>query len=133
LRKPEVISDLVDKYGDKILPVRLDVTKPEEIVAAFKKAEEKFGRIDVVFNNAGYTLLGEIESTPDDYGRNVFETNFWGTLNVAREAVRFFREINKPVGGRLITITSIVATVTSPGLGFYGAAKHGKADSELKN
>ncbi|KAF8814846.1 NAD(P)-binding protein [Phlegmacium glaucopus] len=124
LRKPEAIADLVAKYGDKVCPVRLDVTKPNEIKEAFNKAVEKFGRIDVVFNNAGYSLLGDVETTPDDYGRNSFETNFWGSLNVAREAIRTFREVNKPIGGRLITTTSIVATVTSAGLGMYGAAKH---------
>lgn len=104
-----------------MLVVKLDVTKPAEIAAAFERAREVFGRIDVVLNNAGYGSLGEIEAQPDDVARGVFEVNFWGAANVSREAVKFFREANKPQGGRLIQITSMAGILGNPGIGYYTA------------
>jgi len=68
----------------------MDVSKPQDITDAFAQAEIHFGRIDVVFNNAGYAIMGEVEGTPDDQARALFEVNFWGAVNVSKEAVRFF-------------------------------------------
>ncbi|KAK7444363.1 hypothetical protein VKT23_015381, partial [Stygiomarasmius scandens] len=125
LRKPEVLNELVAKYSqEKLLVLKLDISQPDEISAAFSKAIETYGRIDFVFSNAGYTMLGEIESTPHDMARKMFETNFWGSMNVARESVRVFREMNKPQGGHFIQITSIVGIVASAALGYYTASKH---------
>lgn len=125
LRKPEVLSELAARYPkDRLLTVKLDVTQPSDIAAAFETARAAFGRIDIVFNNAGYAILGEIESVPDDVARKLFETNFWGAMGVAREAVRFFREVNTPQGGHLISITSMLSVATSGALGYYTASKH---------
>ncbi|TFY60676.1 hypothetical protein EVJ58_g4990 [Rhodofomes roseus] len=125
LRKPSAIDDLVQKYPkERLLVVRVDVSKKDEIAAAFEKAREVYGRIDVVFSNAGYGILGETESVPEDTARKLFDTNFWGALNVALEAIRFFRDVNKPQGGRLINNSSIVGVTPSPGVSFYGATKH---------
>ncbi len=54
--------------------------------------------IDVVFDNAGYGLIAEVKGTTEDRARIMFDVNFWGATNVSREAVRFFREVNKPAG-----------------------------------
>lgn len=125
LRKPEMLDDLVIQYPrEKLLVLKLDVTKITDIVGAFVKVKDTFGRIDIVFNNAGYGILGEVESTPEDTARAMFETNFWGSMNVARESVKFFRDVNKPIGGRLINITSVAAVITTAGLGYYAASKH---------
>ncbi|KAI0675597.1 NAD-P-binding protein [Trametes maxima] len=126
LRKPEAVADLAAKYpNDRLLTLQVDVTIPGDIVSAFKKTKEVFGRLDVVVSNAGYAVLGEIEGTPDDAARAMFEVNFWGATHVLQEAVKFFREVNAPgIGGRIIQITSGTAIVGYPACGFYSASKH---------
>ena len=127
LRKPEVLQDFASQYpSNQLLVLRLDVTKPQEIKDAFTKAKEAFGRVDVVFNNAGFAAFGEAEATPDDVARYIFEVDFWGAVHVSQEAVRFFRDENKPQGGRLIQNSAAVGLAVSQGLAFYGAAKHGQ-------
>ncbi|KAF8555531.1 NAD(P)-binding protein [Imleria badia] len=123
LRKPEVLSELAVKYPDRLLVLRLDVTKPAEVTAAFAASRERFGRIDVVVNNAGFCVLAEVEGTTDDSARSVFEANFWGASYVSREAVRLFREDNKPMGGRLLQISSTAGILSSAGIGYYSASK----------
>ncbi|KZT72439.1 NAD(P)-binding protein [Daedalea quercina L-15889] len=115
LRKPEDPS--------RLLILQLDVTRIEQIQETFAEAVTAFGRIDVVFNNAGYALLGEVEGTPDDAARAVLEVNLWGAVNVTREAIRVFREVNVPQGGRLLQVSSSVAVGSLPALGFYAASK----------
>ncbi len=127
LRKPEVLNDFKAEYTpEQLLVLRLDVSKSDEIKAAFAKAKEVFCRVDVVFNNAGYAVMGELESMPDELARAMFEVNFWGAVHVSQEAVRFFREENKPQGGRLIQNSAAVGLVTLPIMGAYAAAKHGE-------
>ncbi|KAF8996896.1 NAD(P)-binding protein [Cyathus striatus] len=124
LRKPEAISDLASKYPtSQLLIVKVDVKKEDEILSAFKAAEEKFGRVDVVYNNAGYGTLAEIEGTPADVARDMFEVNFWGATSVSREAIRFFRDVNKPSGGRLLQVSSMGGASAAPALGYYCASK----------
>ena len=127
LRKPEVLNDFAAQYtSEQLLVLRLDVSKPDEIKAAFAKAKEAFGRSDVVFNNAGYAVAGELEGVPDKSARMMFEVNFWGSAHVSQEAVRFFREENKPPGGRLLPNSAGVGLVTMPRFGYYPATKHGE-------
>ncbi|KII84269.1 hypothetical protein PLICRDRAFT_46126 [Plicaturopsis crispa FD-325 SS-3] len=125
LRKPDALKDLSDKYPkERLLVLKLDVSKPAEIEHAFSDAEKAFGRIDVVFNNAAYGVLGEIEGTPEDVARAMFDVVFWGAANVSRAAVRFFREVNKPgVGGLLLQVSSMAAYDGLPGVGYYSASK----------
>ncbi|KAJ3488438.1 hypothetical protein NLI96_g2858 [Meripilus lineatus] len=126
LRKPEVLDHLKAKYpAPKLLTLALDVTKPSDITNAFNRAQEVFGRIDVVFNNAGYAIVGEVEGTPEETARTLFEVVFWGADRISREAVRFFREVNKPgIGGRLLNNSSMAGLHAHPGLGYYSAAKY---------
>jgi len=125
LRKPEVLEYLTSQYSsDRLLILKVDVTKSEEIISAFAQAERKFGRVDVVFNNAGYAIVGEAESTAEDVARHMFDTNFWGAVNVSKEAVRFFREVNKPAGGRLLQVSSLSGIQSIPGMSYYSATKH---------
>lgn len=127
LRNPDALCDLTAQYdSEKLLLINLDVTRPDDVEAAFLKAKEKFGRIDVVFNNAGYTVIAEVEGTRDGPARNMFETNFWGAANVSREAVKFFREVNNPVGGRLIVTSSVTGVNAVPSAGYYCASKYGE-------
>lgn len=104
----------------------LDVSKPAEITAAFAQAKDAFGRLDVVVNNAGWGTFGEVESVVDADARAMFDTNFWGAVDVSRAALAFFREVNKPgVGGRLVQISSCCGVVGLPGQAFYCASKFG--------
>lgn len=126
LRKPSALDDLKAKYpSDKLHIVKLDVTNRDDIAAAFKYAEEKLGRIDIVFNNAGHSMLAEVEGTPDEVAKKMFDVNFWGAMNVSKEVVRFFREVNKPQGGRLWNVSSIAGILPLASLGYYSASKHG--------
>ncbi|KAM5545862.1 hypothetical protein V8D89_000900 [Ganoderma adspersum] len=125
LRKPEVLNDFASKYTpEQLLVLRLDVSKPDEIKDAFAKAKETFGRIDVVFNNAGYAFACEAEAVPDEPARALFDVIFWGAAHVSQEAVRFFRDENSPRGGRLIQNSATVGLTATPAMGFYCAAKH---------
>lgn len=127
LRQPDALSDLVAKYpADQLLVLKLDVAKPEEVSAAFSSAVAKFGRIDVVLNNAAYFALGEVEGTPDEIAQYMFRVNFWGAMYVSKEAIKVFREVNKPAGGRLLQISSVAGIIATAGLGYYVASKHGE-------
>ncbi|PIL35060.1 hypothetical protein GSI_02847 [Ganoderma sinense ZZ0214-1] len=126
-RRPEVLSSLAAKYpqaADRLLTLKLDVTEEQDIVDAFAAAKAKFGRVDVVANNAGFLTMGELESVPAADGRAIFETNFWGATRVSREAVRFFREDNPAgAGGRLLQFSSILGFQGWPGVAYYAATK----------
>ena len=125
-RKPEVLGDLKAGYpASQLLIVKLDVDNPQDITDAFTKAKEVFGRIDVVLNNAGWAVTGEIEGHPEEEARKMFDTNFWGASNVSKEAVRFFRDENKPSGGLLLNNSALNGVQAQPGLGYYAASKYG--------
>ncbi|MFC3502945.1 SDR family NAD(P)-dependent oxidoreductase [Micromonospora krabiensis] len=120
-RTPEQLSDLVEQYGERILPVALDVTRQEAVATAVATAVERFGRVDVFVNNAGYANLAPIESGTEEDFRRQFETNFWGVYHVSRAAVPVLREQG---GGTIIQFSSLGGRVGgSPGLGSYQAAK----------
>ena len=128
LRKPEAIADLAAKHpSNKLLVLKLDVAQPEEIKNAYSAALKQFGRIDVVFNNAGYALLSEVEGTPDDKARAMFDVNVFGAANVSREAVRVFRDVNKPQGGKLLQVSSMAAYKPTPAMVYYAATKLGES------
>ncbi|EJT98536.1 NADP-binding protein [Dacryopinax primogenitus] len=126
LRKPEMLADLTRQYDKtRLLVLKLDVTLSSEIPPAFQKAIDAFDRIDVVFNNAGFTLIGESENTPENEARNMFETNYWGAVNISREAIRVFRDINPPgAGERLLQNSSIAGLGPLVLFGHYTASKH---------
>lgn len=127
LRKPEDLSDLKAKYpSEQLLILKLDVSKSDDVIAAFDAVKQVFGRLDVVVNNAGYGIIGEIENTTEDAARTMFDVNFWGAVNISKTAVKFFRDTNKPgVGGRLINVTSMAGIHPFPVTGLYSASKQG--------
>ena len=128
LRKPTDLDALKARYSsEQLLIVKLDVSKRDEVAAAFDKVKEVFGRLDVVVNNAAYGIIGEIESTTEEDARTMFDVNFWGATNISKTAVKFFREVNKPgVGGHLINITSMAGIHPFATTGFYSASKGGE-------
>ena len=120
-RRPEQLTDLVDAYGERILPLTLDVTDASAARSAIAAARERFGRIDVVVNNAGYANVSPIESADDDDFRAQFETNFWGVYNVSKAAIPVLREQQ---GGLIIQFSSMGGRVGgSGGIASYQAAK----------
>ncbi|KAF7302791.1 NAD-P-binding protein [Mycena kentingensis (nom. inval.)] len=123
-RHPEALKTLADAHPNTFIAVRCDVTIPSDITAAFAAAISKFGHVDVVFNSAGLAILGELEATPDDAARSLFEVNFWGALAVSKEAVRVFRDVNPAgCGGRLLNVSSGVGFGGAPLTGMYAASK----------
>ncbi|EMD35542.1 hypothetical protein CERSUDRAFT_96656 [Gelatoporia subvermispora B] len=127
LRKPEVLAELCAQFDTtRLLVLKLDVKESGQIAAAFAKAQETFGRIDVVFNNAGYVAVSEVESAKahEEVVRDMFDVNFWGATRISQAAVKFFREVNDPVGGRLLQISSLAGVKGLPSVAFYCASKH---------
>lgn len=103
-RRTHMLDNLVRQYSaDRILVVRMDVTQPHDVSHVFSRAKGAFGHVDVVFNNAGYGGLGEVESVQDADARGLLETNFWGAVSITREAINFFRESNPSGAGGLFS------------------------------
>jgi NAD(P)-dependent dehydrogenase (short-subunit alcohol dehydrogenase family) len=121
-RNPTQLADLASKYPDKILPVCLDVTHKKEIITAVGLAIKKFGRIDVLVNNAGFGITGAAEAFTDEQVRNQLETNLYAPIAITRAVLPYMR---KQRSGRIIQISSIGGRVGSLGLTIYQAAKFG--------
>ncbi|PVH75497.1 NAD(P)-binding protein, partial [Cadophora sp. DSE1049] len=123
-RNPSTLSYLPSN-SPNILTLPLDVTSPSSISSAFSTGLTHFGRIDYVVNNAGYGIFAEAEGTEEDNARGIFETNFWGSVNVALEAVRVFREGNGfgGRGGMLVQVSSLLGRVAGGGQTHYSASK----------
>jgi len=117
------IKDLNNAVGthDAFLPLSVDLTSEESVSSAIRSTVDKFGRIDVVVNNAGYGLAGGLEELTDEEGRDNFNVNVFGLLNVIRKALPYLREQG---AGNIINISSIGGlTGTFPGFGIYCATK----------
>ncbi|TIH29277.1 SDR family oxidoreductase [Subtercola vilae] len=119
-RNIDSLSDLVEKYGDNIVPIALDVTDHDADFAAVAQAFEKFGRLDVVVNNAGYGHFGFIEELTEDEARAQLETNLFGALWVTQAALPFLR---RQGSGHIIQVSSIGGISAFPLVGIYHASK----------
>ena len=106
--------------GDRLLPVALDVTDQDQADAAVQAAITRFGRIDVLVNNAGRGLLGAVEETSAAEAEAVFATNVFGLLNVVRAVLPHMRAERS---GRIVNISSMGGFAQVPGWGVYGATK----------
>ena len=120
-RRPEQLDDLAAQYGDRILPLALDVTDPDRVRAALAEAHAAFGSLDVIVNNAGYANVAPIETADDADVRAQFETNFWGVYTVSKAAIPLLRAQG---GGLIVQFSSVGGRVGgSPGIASYQAAK----------
>ncbi|OTP65601.1 oxidoreductase [Caballeronia sordidicola] len=119
-RKPSDLAELVEKYGDSVRAVSLDVTDSVSARAAVKEAVDAFGRLDVLVNNAGYGNVASIEEGDEDDFRAQIETNFFGVANVTRAAIPVMRAQQ---AGHILQISSIGGRAGSPGLSAYQSAK----------
>jgi NAD(P)-dependent dehydrogenase (short-subunit alcohol dehydrogenase family) len=114
------VADLADTAAQRVLPVALDVTEPEQIAAAVQRAHERFGGVDVLVNNAGYGYRAAVEEGDDAEVRTLFETHFFGTIAMVKAVLPGMRTRRS---GAIVNISSIGATVTPVGSGYYAAAK----------
>jgi NAD(P)-dependent dehydrogenase (short-subunit alcohol dehydrogenase family) len=119
VRNVESLAELAKR--EDVLVVRLDVTKPAEIAEAVRTATARFGRIDVLVNNAGFSILGAVEETSDEVLRETMETMFFGAVALTRAVLAGMRERRS---GTVVQITSVGGLTTAPGFGAYCAAKH---------
>ena len=119
-RNIDTLADLVDRYGDLILPLTLDVTDHAAAIAAVDAAHAHFGRLDVVINNAGYGLFGMIEEVSDAEARAQMETNFFGALWVTQAALPYMRAQRS---GHILQVSSIGGISAFMGTGLYAASK----------
>jgi NAD(P)-dependent dehydrogenase (short-subunit alcohol dehydrogenase family) len=121
VRNPASVGDLVAKAPDRVLAVRLDVTRPHDIEPALAVATERFGDIDVLVNNAGFSLIGALEETSEAQLRDVMDTMFFGPVALTRAVLPRMRARR---AGTIAQITSVGGLTTAPGFGAYCAAKH---------
>jgi NAD(P)-dependent dehydrogenase (short-subunit alcohol dehydrogenase family) len=119
-RDTATLDDLVERFGDRILPLRLDVTDREADFAAVRRAHEHFGRLDVVVNNAGYGQFGMIEEITEQEARAQFETNLFGVLWVTQAALPFLRAQRS---GHILQVSSIGGISAMANIGIYNASK----------
>jgi NAD(P)-dependent dehydrogenase (short-subunit alcohol dehydrogenase family) len=119
-RDPAKIADIVEGHAETALALTLDVDKSQEIEAAARAAHRRFGRIDVLVNNAGYGYLAAIEEGEDADVRAMFETNFFGLAAMTRAVLPIMRAQKS---GAIVNISSMGGFIGFPGSGYYAATK----------
>ena len=125
-RRPEPLSAVVgeiEAMQGKALGVATDVSDPASVEALFQKTKATFGRLDVLFNNAGFGAASEIEDLPWERWNGVIGSIVHGTFLCTQQAFRIMKE-QKPMGGRIINNGSISAHVPRPNSMAYTTAKH---------
>src|SRR4051812_11146367 len=118
-RQTEGLQDLADH--ERVLVTRLDVTDAAERQAAVAAALERFGRLDVLVNNAGRTQVGAVEETTEDELRSLFEVHFFAPAALTRLVLPHMR---RQGGGAIVQMSSVGGQVTAPGFGAYCATKY---------
>lgn len=127
-RSKESLEKSIGAESDLFLPLSMNVKEEADVKKAIAQATEKFGRIDVVVNNAGFTHLATIEEMSDADAREEFDINVFGTLNVIRGALPQMRAQDS---GHIFNVSSLGAYNVGPLSGIYCATKHAvKAISE---
>ncbi len=119
-RRVEALSELAAAAPDRVLILALDVTQPEGAKPAIAAALRRFGRIDVLINNAGYGVVGAFEETPDSELRALMETNFFGAMHVIRAALPALRAQQS---GAIVNISSLGGQLSFAGFSAYSASK----------
>ena len=121
-RDLKTLAPLVERYGDQVSAIALDVTDKAAVGAAIANAHTRFGRLDVVVNNAGYGLFGTIEEVNEAEARAQLETNLFGALWVTQAALPIMRAQGS---GHIIQVSSIGGVNAFPTVGLYHASKWG--------
>jgi len=119
-RSPAALDDLVASAPERALAVALDVTQSDAADRAVAAALARFGRIDVLINNAGYGSVGAVEETPEAELRAQMETNFFGAVAATKAALPHMRERR---AGAIVMISSLGGQLSYAGFGAYSASK----------
>jgi NAD(P)-dependent dehydrogenase (short-subunit alcohol dehydrogenase family) len=119
-RDVTALEPLVSEYGDAVLPIALDVTDRPAVLDAVQRAVERFGRLDVLVNNAGYGQVGMVEEVTEQEFRAQLETNFFGAVWVTQAVLPVMRAQGS---GRILQVTSEGGVRAFPGFGAYHASK----------
>ncbi|MDR1093798.1 MAG: SDR family oxidoreductase [Clostridiales bacterium] len=119
-RATQTLDELQKKYGAGLWRASLDLTDSYAIKRVVNRAIEDLGTVDVLVNNAGYGLFGAVEEVGDMQTEHVFQTNFFGSLRVARAFMPHFRSRGK---GHIVQISSAAGHLSNPGQGLYSASK----------
>jgi NAD(P)-dependent dehydrogenase (short-subunit alcohol dehydrogenase family) len=119
-RDSSSLAALVDAYGEQVLTLDLDVTDRSAVLDALARANEHFGRLDVIVNNAGYGQFGMIEEISEAEARAQFETNVFGALWVTQGSLPYLRAAG---GGNIIQVSSIGGISAFPNIGIYNGSK----------
>jgi NAD(P)-dependent dehydrogenase (short-subunit alcohol dehydrogenase family) len=115
------VADLAEGAEDRVLALSLDVTEAGQIADAVRAAQDKFGRIDVLVNNAGYGYQASIEEGEDEKIRAQFDANVFGLFAMTRTVLPVMRAQKS---GYILNITSVAGFVGFPASGYYAATKH---------
>jgi NAD(P)-dependent dehydrogenase (short-subunit alcohol dehydrogenase family) len=121
-RDAKTLAPLVERYGAQVSAMTLDVTDKAAVAAAIAEAHARFGRLDVVINNAGYGLFGTVEEVNEAEARAQLETNLFGALWVTQAALPIMRAQGS---GHIIQVSSIGGVNAFPTVGLYHASKWG--------
>lgn len=130
------IAALKETYGDNVLTLELDVTNAAQAKEAIQKAHAHFGRLDIVLNNAGYSLVGTIEEASPEDVKAMYDTNIFGAVTVIQAALPLLREQGY---GHILGTSSNLGHVTLPVIGYYASSKwafeaiHESLALEVKN
>ncbi len=119
-RDARTLAPLLARYRDQVAAITLDVTSRVAVGAAIREAHARFGRLDVVVNNAGYGLFGTIEEINEAEARAQMETNLFGALWVTQAVLPILRAQG---AGHIIQVSSIAGVNALPTLGLYHASK----------
>ena len=119
-RNREDVADLTTRFGDAVLPLALDVTDGDQVRNAVQQAHAHFGKLDVIVNNAGYSLVGTVEEASESDVRALFDTNYFGTLRVIQAVLPLLRQQGS---GHLLGVSSGLGIVPMPLIGFYCSTK----------
>ncbi|KAN0033300.1 hypothetical protein ACTA71_002724 [Dictyostelium dimigraforme] len=137
-RKPEELEEQVKQISntvDNLLIIKTDITNDESVKNAVDKTIERFGKIDVVVNNAGYGLVGALEEISDKEVRSIYDVNVFGVINILRHTTPHLR---KQRSGIIINVSSILGWNTMANYYAYCSTKHAvnaitfSAQKELK-
>jgi NAD(P)-dependent dehydrogenase (short-subunit alcohol dehydrogenase family) len=113
-------ESLADEYPQSCLVLSLDVTRRDAVFKAIDAAHRRFGRLDVVVNNAGYALIGALEEVEESEVRAIMDTNLFGALWVAQAALPILRQQGE---GHILSVSSQAGLIGEPTLGMYNASK----------
>jgi NAD(P)-dependent dehydrogenase (short-subunit alcohol dehydrogenase family) len=120
-RRPESVQDLVQARPELAVAAALDVTDRVQIVDAVAHAHEAFGGLDVLVNNAGYGYLSAVEEGDDDEVRALFDTNFFGAIDMIKAVLPGMRAQGR---GHIVNVSSMTGIVTNPPNTYYSCTKH---------